>query len=111
MVKKALIALALATTATAIIGCTAGDVEIEPEQEETTAFVREDKDYLVRDCWYCANNTVIWPDGNIWAFDEPSKKGFAYFGDSHITVTAVMNDNGTPGDVYDDILLGVFAER
>lgn len=115
MIKKVLISAILVTTIATVIGCTLGDVAIEPEPDDTATELvatRKDTDYLVRDCWYCANDTVIWPDGNVWAFDsKDGERGFAYFGDSHVVVTAVMNDNGTPSDIYDDVLLGVFAQQ
>jgi hypothetical protein len=53
---------------------------------------------------YYAYGEVITSDGNEWSYEDPERLD----GDP---VYAVLDDNGTPEYIYDDIVVGVVYDR
>ena len=91
---KKLFALTLVVGAFLItIGCT----KTEPAPKVHTRYVAQGH--------YYADGTVITADGNVWDYhtdiisDKPSY--------DHQAVNVGFDDNGTPNDITDDIILGL----
>lgn len=92
--KKIMALIILLCTTLALIGCNTVE-EIEPAIH--TRYVAQGH--------YYANGAVITTDGNIWDYhteiisDKPSYDNQA--------VNVGFDDNGTPNDITDDIILGL----
>ena len=90
---KKLLTLALAGAMCCTIGCT----KAEAPKPESTRYVAQGH--------YYTNGTVITTDGNEWSYttdtisDKPSY--------DHQAVHIGFDDNGTPDNIYDDIILGL----
>jgi hypothetical protein len=50
---------------------------------------------------YYLDGTIITADGNAWGFDTDA------FCDDDTYVQVIFDDNGTPNNIYDDIILNV----
>ena len=86
--------------ALALMGCTAEPTSTKPkaEPQRYTAYGR-----------YYTDGTVITEDGNQWEYsvDLISDKTPT----DAMPIWIGFDDNGTPDDIYDDIILGVVYDR
>lgn len=97
---KKLVSIALASAMTLTVGCSAPkQTELSKSDPQTyTAYGR-----------YYTDGTVITDDGNEWGYstdtisNQTPKDG--------MPIWIGFSDNGTPNDIYDDIILGVVYDR
>lgn len=94
---KKLLLLALVGTMSLSVGC-ARSPKTEVEHTRYTAYGR-----------YYTDGTVITNDGNEWGFsaDTISDKTPT----DNMPVWIGFDDNGTPNNIYDDIILGLVYDR
>lgn len=107
--KKIITACLLATTL--FTGCAQEEPRLVPIKaapvEATTASapaVSVEHTRRVMQGRYYAYGEVITSDGNEWGYTDPERLD----GDP---VYAVLDDNGTPEYIYDDIVVGVVYDR
>ena len=93
IMNKKLLSMALATTVALTVGCTPTPTP-KAESQTYTAYGR-----------YYTDGTVITNDGNEWAYSTDTIPTDA------MPVWVGFDDNGTPDDIYDDIILGVVYDR
>lgn len=87
----------LAICAILVITCTACSTT-KVEHTQYTAFGR-----------YYTDGTVITDDGNIWGYDTDSISERAVY--DNMPVWVGFDDNGTPNDITDDIILGLVWDK
>ena len=94
---KKLLVLALAGAMALSVGCT----KAEAPKVESTQYTTYGR--------YYTNGTVITNDGNEWnyATDTISDKTPT----DAMPVWVAFDDNGTPDNIYDDIILGLVYDR
>ena len=92
--KKALALLGLAILLT---GCQA-----KPEP------ALEHQSYTVPSRYYISGE-VITQDGNIWGYDQDTISDKPSYDNE--PVFAIFDDNGTPDNIYDDVIYGLVFDR
>lgn len=58
---------------------------------------------------YYTNGTLITNDGNEWGYDTNEVSNISVY--DNMPVWVAFDDNGTPDDVTDDIILGMVYDR
>ena len=96
MLKKAIIALVGASLL--LTGCSKNNVVVE----EPTATV-ESTTYMLAGRYY-TSGTVITEDGNMWGYSQDIISEKPSYDNE--PVYALINDMGTPDNIYDDEVLG-----
>lgn len=101
MKKKNLfsVLLALAVCAFLFAGCESNTPAVSEPEHEHAQYIAHGRYYL---------DYVETDDGNLWGYtqDTISEKE-SYFGEP---VYVVFDDNGTPGNIYDDPILGLVLD-
>ena len=87
--------LILAVLVLFLTGCTAQEVEVHTHY---TAYGR-----------YYTDGTVITNDGNIWDYSTDTVSDKAPY--DAMPIWIAFDDNATPNDITDDIILGVVYDR
>lgn len=97
---KKLLSIALASAMTLTVGCSAPKQTETPKIESTkyTAYGR-----------YYTNGTVITNDGNEWSYSTDVISDKTPY--DTVPIWIGFDDNGTPNEVTDDIILGVVYDR
>lgn len=92
---KKLICLTLTLIALTLTACQS---QPKPDQQPYTTTGR-----------YYTNGTVITSDGNEWSYDTDTISNKPSYNNEPVHIA--FSDNGTPDNVYDDIILGLVLDR
>ena len=97
---KKLVSIVLASAMTLTVGCA-------PKAEPATPKVESQK-YTAYGRYY-TDGTIITNDGNIWGYSTDTISGRTPT--DAMPIWVAFNDNGTPDNIYDDIVLGAVYDR
>ena len=94
MYKKITLSLALALSVSAFVGCSHKTVT----HTQYTAYGR-----------YYADGTIVTDNGNEWGYSTDTVSGKTPY--DNMPVWVAFDDNGTPAEIKDDIILGIVYDR
>ena len=97
---KKLVSIVLASAMTLTVGCSTSKGEVAPKSDpqKYTTYGR-----------YYTDGTIITNDGNIWGYSTDTISGRTPT--DAMPIWVAFNDNGTPDNIYDDIVLGAVYDR
>lgn len=97
-ILKSLILIFIALTFTACNNNTTPEQQPQPQPNPYTTTGR-----------YYINGTVITSDGNEWSYITDTISDQASYDNEPVHI--IFSDNGTPDNIYDDIILGLVLDR